>query len=323
MGLGVAMIAVPYVDRHLESGALQRLLPDWYADLGAIIALLRQSKIAAHQNPCLRGSCDPRVPRTQSGPAIFSRRMIEPCQMMTATGHHAIRRDGTPTTGLPLGRNVHVDRHLGRFPKHDAKNLAALPRREHLASKPSCFSPGDFPKPHSGEQAVAGKIARGALARKADFRSATDEEIQDFRAVRPQNASPRVDAQATLSVKDSAGNAYRAKGEPAARRRESPCRSGHGPLHASAPRPRPRPRRKCGERRRRQAKRFRKPKDILKLQDRALRLGDAVVPRTGRQSPRCGHGRLSRPCPRAGRARSRPVRNNHGFRRRSAAPALT
>lgn len=36
MGLGVAMIAVPYVERHLESGALQRLLPDWYADLGAI-----------------------------------------------------------------------------------------------------------------------------------------------------------------------------------------------------------------------------------------------------------------------------------------------
>ncbi|MGL5117028.1 MAG: LysR family transcriptional regulator [Beijerinckiaceae bacterium] len=36
MGLGVAMIAVPYVERHLESGALQRLLPDWHADLGAI-----------------------------------------------------------------------------------------------------------------------------------------------------------------------------------------------------------------------------------------------------------------------------------------------
>jgi DNA-binding transcriptional LysR family regulator len=36
MGLGVAMIAVPYVERHLQSGALQRLLPDWHADLGAI-----------------------------------------------------------------------------------------------------------------------------------------------------------------------------------------------------------------------------------------------------------------------------------------------
>jgi DNA-binding transcriptional LysR family regulator len=36
MGLGVAMIAVPYVERHLESGALLRLTPDWHADLGAI-----------------------------------------------------------------------------------------------------------------------------------------------------------------------------------------------------------------------------------------------------------------------------------------------
>lgn len=36
MGVGVALIAVPYVLRHLESGALQRVLPDWHADLGAI-----------------------------------------------------------------------------------------------------------------------------------------------------------------------------------------------------------------------------------------------------------------------------------------------
>ncbi|TXI05763.1 MAG: LysR family transcriptional regulator [Rhizobium sp.] len=36
MGMGVAMIAVPYVERYLESGALQRLLPDWHSDLGAI-----------------------------------------------------------------------------------------------------------------------------------------------------------------------------------------------------------------------------------------------------------------------------------------------
>lgn len=36
MGLGVAMIAVPYVERHLESGALLRLAPAWYADLGTI-----------------------------------------------------------------------------------------------------------------------------------------------------------------------------------------------------------------------------------------------------------------------------------------------
>lgn len=36
MGLGIALIAVPSVLPHLESGALQRVLPDWYSDLGAI-----------------------------------------------------------------------------------------------------------------------------------------------------------------------------------------------------------------------------------------------------------------------------------------------
>ncbi|MDH2384469.1 LysR family transcriptional regulator [Bradyrhizobium sp. CER78] len=36
MGLGVAMIAMPFVERHLKSGALRRLLPDWHSDLGAI-----------------------------------------------------------------------------------------------------------------------------------------------------------------------------------------------------------------------------------------------------------------------------------------------
>lgn len=36
MGLGVAMIAMPFVEQHLESGALVRLLPDWHADLGNI-----------------------------------------------------------------------------------------------------------------------------------------------------------------------------------------------------------------------------------------------------------------------------------------------
>ena len=36
MGLGVALIAVPNVLQHIESGALRRVLPDWYADLGEI-----------------------------------------------------------------------------------------------------------------------------------------------------------------------------------------------------------------------------------------------------------------------------------------------
>jgi DNA-binding transcriptional LysR family regulator len=45
MGLGVAMIAVPYVERHLETGALQRLLPDWHADLGAISIYFASQKL--------------------------------------------------------------------------------------------------------------------------------------------------------------------------------------------------------------------------------------------------------------------------------------
>ncbi len=45
MGLGVAMIAVPYVGRHLETGALRRLLPDWYAYLGAISIYFASQKM--------------------------------------------------------------------------------------------------------------------------------------------------------------------------------------------------------------------------------------------------------------------------------------
>jgi DNA-binding transcriptional LysR family regulator len=45
MGLGVAMIAVPYVVRHVESGALKRLLPDWHADLGAISIYFNNQKM--------------------------------------------------------------------------------------------------------------------------------------------------------------------------------------------------------------------------------------------------------------------------------------
>jgi DNA-binding transcriptional LysR family regulator len=45
MGLGVAMIAIPYVERHLESGALRRLLPDWYTDLGAISLYFASQKL--------------------------------------------------------------------------------------------------------------------------------------------------------------------------------------------------------------------------------------------------------------------------------------
>jgi len=36
MGLGIAFVATPHALPHLESGALVRLLPDWYADVGPI-----------------------------------------------------------------------------------------------------------------------------------------------------------------------------------------------------------------------------------------------------------------------------------------------
>ncbi|MBR1223169.1 LysR family transcriptional regulator [Bradyrhizobium sp. U87765 SZCCT0131] len=45
MGLGVAMIAMPFVERHLDSGALLRLLPDWYSDLGAISLYFASRKL--------------------------------------------------------------------------------------------------------------------------------------------------------------------------------------------------------------------------------------------------------------------------------------
>ena len=36
MGLGVAMLPMPFVERGLRSGELLRLLPDWHQDAGAV-----------------------------------------------------------------------------------------------------------------------------------------------------------------------------------------------------------------------------------------------------------------------------------------------
>lgn len=52
LGLGVALVAVPDVARHLQSGELIRLLPRWYADAGTISLYhsgrtLRPAKISA------------------------------------------------------------------------------------------------------------------------------------------------------------------------------------------------------------------------------------------------------------------------------------
>jgi DNA-binding transcriptional LysR family regulator len=45
MGLGVAMIALPYVEQYLASGALVRLLPEWHADLGNISIYFASQKL--------------------------------------------------------------------------------------------------------------------------------------------------------------------------------------------------------------------------------------------------------------------------------------
>jgi DNA-binding transcriptional LysR family regulator len=45
MDLGVAMIAVPHVLKHIEDGTMQRLLPDWHSDLGVISLYFRSQKL--------------------------------------------------------------------------------------------------------------------------------------------------------------------------------------------------------------------------------------------------------------------------------------
>ena len=45
LGMGVAALAVPHAKVHLQSGALVRLLPDWYADLGSIHLYFASNKL--------------------------------------------------------------------------------------------------------------------------------------------------------------------------------------------------------------------------------------------------------------------------------------
>ncbi|OGQ50658.1 MAG: LysR family transcriptional regulator [Deltaproteobacteria bacterium RIFCSPLOWO2_02_FULL_53_8] len=45
MGLGVALLAIPDVLSHLESGALKRVLPDWYVDAGQISLYFASKKL--------------------------------------------------------------------------------------------------------------------------------------------------------------------------------------------------------------------------------------------------------------------------------------
>jgi DNA-binding transcriptional LysR family regulator len=45
MGMGIAAVAMPHAKVHLQSGALVRLLPDWYADLGSIHLYFASNKL--------------------------------------------------------------------------------------------------------------------------------------------------------------------------------------------------------------------------------------------------------------------------------------
>lgn len=45
MGLGVALITMPFAAPHLQSGRLQRVLPDWHTDLGAISIYYSSQKL--------------------------------------------------------------------------------------------------------------------------------------------------------------------------------------------------------------------------------------------------------------------------------------
>jgi len=45
MGMGVALLVVPDVAQHLESGALVRVLPDWHVDVGAISLYFTSQKL--------------------------------------------------------------------------------------------------------------------------------------------------------------------------------------------------------------------------------------------------------------------------------------
>jgi DNA-binding transcriptional LysR family regulator len=45
LGLGVGLIAVPHAAPHLQSGALERLLPDWHCDVGPISLYFASQKL--------------------------------------------------------------------------------------------------------------------------------------------------------------------------------------------------------------------------------------------------------------------------------------
>jgi DNA-binding transcriptional LysR family regulator len=45
LGMGVAMLLYPDMAQHLKSGALKRVLPDWYADIGKVSLYFTSQKL--------------------------------------------------------------------------------------------------------------------------------------------------------------------------------------------------------------------------------------------------------------------------------------
>ena len=45
MGMGVALLVMTDLGPHLDSGALRRVLPDWYVDIGAISVYFTSQKL--------------------------------------------------------------------------------------------------------------------------------------------------------------------------------------------------------------------------------------------------------------------------------------
>jgi len=54
LSLGVTLIAVPHALPHLETGALVRLIPQWYSDAGPISIYYATAHVVTSQNARLR-----------------------------------------------------------------------------------------------------------------------------------------------------------------------------------------------------------------------------------------------------------------------------
>ncbi len=52
LGLGIAIAPMPHLLQHLASGALVRILPDWYSDVGPISLYFSNQKLLPAKTRC-------------------------------------------------------------------------------------------------------------------------------------------------------------------------------------------------------------------------------------------------------------------------------